>query len=99
MSKSTHKMFNLHKKLSKIQSFIAIQLQSDKTELTAFLHQRKMSDFFFSDCFCEQDRETSKHVMIHYVKHSETCRRLEINEQVNLRKMMFFSEELQKITT
>jgi len=91
-------MLRLHKKLSKIQSFITIQLQSSKTKLTAFLHQKKMPDFLSSDCFCRQDRETSKHVMIHCVKHSETHKKLEINEQVNLRKMMFFFEKLQKIT-
>ena len=56
-----------------------------------------MSDFLFSDCFCEQSRKTSKHVMIHYVKHSKTHEKLEINEQINLKKMMFFFKEIKKL--
>ena len=88
----------MHQKLSKTWSFIMIQLWSDKTELTAFLHQKKMSDFLFSDCFCRQSRETSKHVMIHCIKHSETCKKLEVDRQMNLKKMMFFFEKLQKVT-
>ena len=97
-SESTHKMLRLHKGLFKAQSFIAIQLQSGKTGLTAFLHQRKVPGFSSSDCSCGRGRETPKHVMIHCIKHSETHRRLEINEQVDLRKMMFSPEELQTIT-
>ena len=83
-------MLKLYKRLFKIQSFIVIQLQLDKTELTAFLHKKKMSDFFFSDYFCRQSRKTSKYVMIHCIKYSETHKKLEINEQVDLKKIMFF---------
>src|SRR5436189_138560 len=46
----------------------------------AFLQKKKISDFLFLNCFCRQNRETSKHVMIYYVKHSETHKKLEINE-------------------
>ena len=73
-------MLKLHKELSKTQNFIIIQLQSDKTELTVFLHKKKIFDIFFSDCFCKRDRETSKHVIIHCIKHSEMHRKLKIDE-------------------
>ena len=55
-----------------------------------------MSDFFFSDCFCEQDRKMSKHVMIYYIKHLKKCKKLKIDRQMNLRKMIFSHEKLQK---
>ena len=32
--------------------------------------------------------------MIYYVKYSKTCKKLKINEQVNLKKMMFFFEKM-----
>ena len=97
--KLTCRMLKLYKKLFKIQSFIVIQLWSDKTELMTFLHKRKISDFLFSDCFCEWDRKMSKHVMIYCVKHLKTHRKLKINKWINLRKMMFFSEKVKKIIT
>ena len=52
ISKSTHKMLKLYKKLFKTWNFIVIQLQLDKIKLTVFCI-KKISDFFFSDCFCE----------------------------------------------
>ena len=64
-----------------------------------FFAQKKMSDFLSLNCFYRQDRETSKHVIIHCVKHSETHEKLEINEQINLKKIMFSSEKIKKITT
>ena len=84
-------------KTIKTQSFIAIQLQSDKTKLAAFLHQKRVLSFFFFDCFCRWDKKMSKHIMIHCIKHSEMHRRLKTDKQMNLRKIMFFLKELQTI--
>src|SRR5205809_4980326 len=39
---------------------------------------KKILSFFFFDCFCEQDRKMSKYIMIHCIKHSKTCKKLEI---------------------
>ena len=97
-SKSTHKMLKLYKKLFKTWSFIVIQLWSDKTKLAAFLHKKNIR-FSFFNCFCEQNKETLKHIMIYCIKHLKMYKKLEINEQVNLKKIMFSFKKIKKITT
>jgi len=72
-------MLKLYKKLFKIQNFIVIQLQLNKTELTVFLH-KKMLNFLSFNYFCEQNRKTLKHVMIHCIKHSEMHEKLKIKK-------------------
>ena len=53
-----------------------------------------MSDFFSLNYFCEWSRKTSKHVMIYYVKHLKICKKLKINEQINLKKIMIFFKKI-----
>ena len=58
-----------------------------------------MFDFFFSDCFSRQDKKMSNHVMIHCIKYLKTCRTLKIDEQINLKKMIFFLKNYKMIET
>jgi len=58
--------------------------------LIAFLHQKKIFDFFFSDCFYEWDRKMSKYVMIHCIKYLKMHKKLEINKQIDLKNNVFF---------
>ena len=54
-------MLQLHDKLSKRLSAIAIQLRTTKIDLQAFLFNRKAIES--SMCSCMRDRQTIKHML------------------------------------
>ena len=53
-----------HIKLVKMKSNLITQMRTEKIELVKFLHVHKIPGFNHSNCFCETNKQTSKHVMM-----------------------------------
>ena len=54
-----------HTDMSKAESSVLMQLRTEWIELTAFLHDRTVSEYENSECSCEWRHQTVKHVIMH----------------------------------
>ena len=54
-----------HIDMSKAESSVLMQLRTEWIELTAFLHDRTVSEYENSECSCEWRHQTVKHVIMH----------------------------------
>ena len=54
-----------HTDMSKAESSVLMQLRTEWIELTAFLHDRTVSEYENPECSCEWRRQTVKHVIMH----------------------------------
>ena len=58
------KRLKAHSLLTKVESFLIIQIRIEKIDLTDFLHRRRVSDAINSTCACDWLKQTARHVIM-----------------------------------
>ena len=78
----------IHTDLRKKLSFIITQIQTEKIELTSFLHFMKISEFNTNQCECNQEWETVTHVIKWCRKYMKHRHILDLDQSTTFKKLI-----------